>query len=366
MRRRTLNMESIQAGEPLFRLDQVCRFFGRTQALKAVTLAVRKGECFTLTGPAGSGKTTLLNILAGFDVPSAGDIVLGSTTITSWPPEKRPSCLISQSPALFPHLTAGQNVEFPLRVRGENPARCYDRATELMALLHLPEDCYERNVMACSADERQRVAVARALAYDSAIVLLDEPLSGLDDRQRKNLLRELKELQVKTGKTFVCALQSPQEAMFMSDRVGVLSQGVLEQAGTPAEIYAHPVSRFVASFIGDTNIFPVRVRPQGGWESSVLPRQELQVEPAGRNLSGFLLVRPERLQLVTAKRHCDNELECRLLHTFSLGSRLQCTLVCGRNKQLMLETEASALPALKAGQTLTAGWNKADAIFVTD
>ena len=362
---KTKEEDIIKPGQPLLDLVNVCRDFDKVKVIKNVNLVVKKNEFFTLVGPSGSGKTTILKMLAGMDQPTRGDIVLGSKSISTLPPDKRPTCMVFQFLALFPHMTVGQNIEFPMRVKGIRAEDCIAKAQKLMSLVHLPEDYYNKNVMKCSGGERQRVAIARALAYDSEIILFDEPLSAIDAKLRKTLQKELKELHKRSGKTFIYITHSLEEAMFMSDRVGVLCKGELKQVGTPEEIYAHPVSRFVAEFIGDVNIFKVRVKPTGGWESEDFPELTLKVEPHGKDLEGYIIVRPEALKLITNDNTADNIIECKVSNKFSLGSRSQFQLTCGK-KEITLELPRSEVEQNQDLATIKIGWDAKDAIFVTE
>lgn len=355
----------IKPNQPLLNLVNVCRDFDNVKVIKKVNLVVKKNEFFTLVGPSGSGKTTILKMLAGMDQPTSGDIVLRAESISALPPDKRPTCMVFQFLALFPHMTVGQNIEFPMRVKGLSREECVEKAQKLLSLVHLPEDYYNKNVMKCSGGERQRVAIARALAYDSEIILFDEPLSAIDAKLRKTLQKELKELHHKSGKTFIYITHSLEEAMFMSDRVGVLCKGELKQVGTPEEIYARPVSRFVAEFIGDVNIFPVRVKPTGGWKSPDFPNKNLIVEPHDDDLEGFIIVRPEALKLVKDESEADNVIECKVINQFSLGSRYQVQLAFGK-KEITLEIPRSEAKESTAGASIKIGWDAKDAIFVTE
>ncbi|MCI6938629.1 ABC transporter ATP-binding protein [Succinivibrio sp.] len=355
----------VKPGQTLLDLVNVCRDFDQVKVIKKVNLQIKKNEFFTLVGPSGSGKTTILKMLAGMDQPTSGDIVLGNESISALPPDKRPTCMVFQFLALFPHMTVGQNIEFPMRVKGISREKSYEKATKLMQLVHLPEDYYNKNVMKCSGGERQRVAIARALAYDSEIILFDEPLSAIDAKLRKTLQKDLKDLHRRSGKTFIYITHSLEEAMFMSDRVGVLCKGELKQVGTPEEIYAHPVSRFVAEFIGDVNIFKVRMTPEGVWESPDLPKQSLKVKSKDKFIEGYIIVRPEALKLIKPGVSADNTVECKILNQFSLGSRSQLQLSFGK-KEITLELPRSEVQEVGDSKTITVGWDVDDAIFVTE
>ena len=355
----------VKPGQTLLDLVNVCRDFDQVKVIKKVNLQIKKNEFFTLVGPSGSGKTTILKMLAGMDQPTSGDIVLGNESISALPPDKRPTCMVFQFLALFPHMTVGQNIEFPMRVKGISREKSYEKATKLMQLVHLPEDYYNKNVMKCSGGERQRVAIARALAYDSEIILFDEPLSAIDAKLRKTLQKDLKDLHRRSGKTFIYITHSLEEAMFMSDRVGVLCKGELKQVGTPEEIYAHPVSRFVAEFIGAVNIFKVRMTPEGVWESPDLPKQSLKVKSKDKFIEGYIIVRPEALKLIKPGVSADNTVECKILNQFSLGSRSQLQLSFGK-KEITLELPRSEVQEVGDSKTITVGWDVDDAIFVTE
>ncbi|HWA49141.1 MAG TPA: ABC transporter ATP-binding protein, partial [Dongiaceae bacterium] len=218
---------------PVLELRKITKTFGTFTAVHGIDLSVGEGEFFTIVGPSGSGKTTVLRMLAGLESPSTGDILLRGQRINDVPANKRPTCMVFQSLALFPHRTVGENIEFPLKIRDVPANERKTRALQLMAQLRLPEDYYGKNVTKCSGGERQRVALARALAYNPDILFFDEPLSAIDYKLRKTLEKELKDIHRETGKTFVYITHSLEEAMVMSDRIGVMRLGHLVQVGTP-------------------------------------------------------------------------------------------------------------------------------------
>src|SRR5688572_23462166 len=248
---------------PILQLRNLTKTFGTFTAVKDINLDITEGEFFTIVGPSGSGKTTMLRMLTGMESATSGDILLRGARINDLPANRRPTCMVFQSLALFPHRTVGQNIEFSLKIRGVDPATRKARALELMTLLRLPQDYYGKSVLRCSGGERQRVALARALAYDPEILFFDEPLSAIDYKLRKTLEKELKDIHRETKKTFVYITHSLEEAMVMSDRIGVMREGKLVQVGTPHEIYTSPTTRFVSEFIGDVNVIPVDVAAGG-------------------------------------------------------------------------------------------------------
>ncbi len=244
-------------------LRGLTKTFGTFNAVDGIDLDVAEGEFVTIVGPSGSGKTTLLRMLAGLETPTSGEIRIRGATVNDVPANRRPTCLVFQSLALFPHRSVGDNIGFPLKIKGVAVAERRARALELMRLLRLPESYLDKNVTQCSGGERQRVALARALAYDPEILFFDEPLSAIDYKLRKTLEKELKDIHRETHKTFIYITHSLEEAMVMSDRIGVMRAGKLVQVGTPNEIYTAPETKFVSEFMGDVNVLRVKVAPDG-------------------------------------------------------------------------------------------------------
>ena len=224
-----------------FAPSRISKKFGDFTALNNVSLDINEGEFFTIVGPSGSGKSTLIRLLVGMDDVTEGQILLRGSSIEKTPANLRPTCMVFQSLALFPHMSVGQNIEFPLKIRNVDPSKRRERALELLDLLRLPRDYYKKRISQCSGGEKQRVALARALAFDPEILFFDEPLSALDYRLRKTLEKELKDLHARTGKTFVYITHSLEEAMVMSDRIAIMKEGKFEQVARADEIYARPV-----------------------------------------------------------------------------------------------------------------------------
>ncbi|MFC7704163.1 ABC transporter ATP-binding protein [Plastorhodobacter daqingensis] len=276
-------------------VEQVIKSFGQgsfaVRALDEVSLGIRKGEFFTLLGPSGCGKTTLLRLIAGFEQPTAGRILLEGQDVTGLPPNRRQVNTVFQSYALFPHLTVRENVGFGLRMQGRSRSEIAERTARMLALVRL-DHLAERRTAALSGGQQQRVALARALAPQPAVLLLDEPLSALDLKLRKEMQVELKRLQQETGITFVFVTHDQEEALTMSDRIGVMSEGRLQQVAPPREIYTAPVNRFVADFIGETNFLPVTPAPGG-------VRLGCGAVVAAQGEGPVLCIRPEQLRVTT-------------------------------------------------------------------
>jgi len=238
---------------PAIELREVSRAFGRTKALDRVSISVAPGEFFALLGPSGSGKTTCLRLVAGFDRPDAGRILLEGTDVTETAPFDRNVNTVFQDYALFPHMSVSENVEYGLRVRRVPAAERRRRAGEMLELVRLAEYAGRRPSQ-LSGGQRQRVALARALINRPRVLLLDEPLGALDLKLREEMQGELKGLQQRLGITFVFVTHDQGEALSMADRVAVFAQGRVEQLDTPRELYTRPRTAFVASFVGGANV----------------------------------------------------------------------------------------------------------------
>ena len=250
------------AGQPLLRIEGVAKTFGTFRAVDGVSLDIKAGEFFALLGPSGCGKTTLLRMLAGFEAPDEGRILLGGKDIAQALPHERPINMMFQNYALFPHLSVRDNIAFGLKRAGMARADIATRVAEMVALVKL-EGLEKRKPDQLSGGQRQRVALARALARRPQLLLLDEPLAALDKKLRESTQGELMELQRRLGMTFVIVTHDQQEAMTVADRIGVMNHGQLIQVATPPEIYEFPNSRWVADFIGDVNLIEGRVVEAG-------------------------------------------------------------------------------------------------------
>lgn len=232
--------------------EAVTRSFGEVKAVDNVDLKIEDGEFFTMLGPSGSGKTTCLRMIAGFDRPNSGVIYLHGANVTALPPYERDVNTVFQDYALFPHMNVGDNIAYGLRVRGIGTAERKKRAEAMLELVRLPGYA-ARKPSQLSGGQRQRVALARALINEPRVLLLDEPLGALDLKLRQEMQIELKGLQQRLGITFIFVTHDQEEALSMSDRIAVFNQGRIEQIGTPAQIYEHPQTGFVAGFVGTSN-----------------------------------------------------------------------------------------------------------------
>jgi spermidine/putrescine transport system ATP-binding protein len=340
-------------------IRSVSKIFGSREnsvtALDDVSLAIARGEFFTLLGPSGCGKTTLLRAIAGFETPTTGSIHLEGKDITALGPNRRPVNTVFQSYALFPHMSVAENIAFGLKMLGKPRAEVEATTAGMLRLVRM-EALADRRPAQISGGQQQRVALARALAPRPRVLLLDEPLSALDLKLRKEMQGELKRLQAETGITFVFVTHDQEEALTMSDRIGVMSGGRLLQVGPPREIYDHPAERFVADFIGDTNILQAEVMaigpagaeirlPSGSHHAASLPPG---MTPApGERVS--IVIRPEHAALDD-----DGPLRGRLERTvfFGTDTHFHLRLDSGEPFTLRRQNGALGLPDPATGEAV--------------
>lgn len=293
----------------MIEIENATKVFGAGEAaftaLSNVDVTIAGNEFFTLLGPSGCGKTTLLRLIAGFEPPTMGAIKLGGRDITRLPPNQRPVNTVFQSYALFPHMSVAQNIGFGLQMQGKPKSEVTAAVDEMLRLVRM-EELKDRRTSEISGGQQQRVALARALAPHPEVLLLDEPLSALDLKLRKEMQIELKRLQNETGITFVFVTHDQEEALTMSDRVAVMNEGKILQIGSPREIYKRPSERFVANFIGESNFLDATLT---GSQVTLAAGGTFEVEVPGGIQDGnvSVLVRPEHVS-VRAGAHGENEL----------------------------------------------------------
>jgi putrescine transport system ATP-binding protein len=283
---------------PLLRIEDLSKSFGGSAAVDKISLDIYQGEFFALLGPSGCGKTTLLRLIAGFERPDFGRILLDGVDLAAVPPYRRPVNMMFQNYALFPHLNVEANVAFGLKQEGLAKAEIAQRVADMLAMVKL-DSFGRRKPHELSGGERQRVALARALVKRPRVLLLDEPLAALDKKLRDQTRFELMDLQRKLGLTFVIVTHDQSEAMIVADRIGVMDRGWLRQVARPAEIYEQPNSRWVADFVGDVNVFEGRVSEDGlsveGTAAGTL-RATAKID-AKPGATVWLAVRPEKMRV---------------------------------------------------------------------
>ncbi len=292
--------------------------FGEFVAAREVDITIKGGEFFSFLGPSGCGKTTLLRAVSGFLEPSQGTVSIGGQNMAGIGPNKRPTALIFQNLALFPLMAVWENIAFALEVRGVSKAGRRKKADELLELIALP-DQGEKMVHELSGGQKQRVAIARALAAEPEVLLLDEPLSALDLKLRQHMRTELRAIQRRVGITFIYITHDQGEALTMSDHVAVMREGLIEQVGDGTSIYDRPTTSFVASFVGENNLFRGRVTELSGdyavVDTNVGPLKARVTTKNGnalkRNDDAFVFVRPESLKFADPASH-ENTIEARI------------------------------------------------------
>lgn len=321
-------------------VKNVVKLFGQghaaVRALDDVSVSIRQGEFFTLLGPSGCGKTTLLRLIAGFEGPSMGQIKLDGADITNTPPNLRPINTVFQNYALFPHLTVAQNIAFGLEMLGRPKSEITATVSRMLAMVKL-EALADRKTAQLSGGQQQRVALARALAPQPKVLLLDEPLSALDFKLRKEMQTELKRLQLETGITFIFVTHDQEEALTMSDRIAVMSAGKIQQIGAPRDIYTRPVNRFVADFIGDINI----LRASIGAGRAQIAGVDFALDDQAPSRLASIAVRPEQLRLVP--RGSKDSIGATVTRSvyFGTDSHIHMTLNDGSEMVARLQTDAA-------------------------
>jgi spermidine/putrescine transport system ATP-binding protein len=365
-----MRISSAQAPrDPVIALEHVVKRFGRASAVEDAHFAVARGEFFSLLGPSGCGKTTTLRMIAGFEQPTAGRIVLDGHDVAGMPPYRRQVNTVFQHYALFPHLTVRDNVAFGPRSRKLDAAATARRVAELLAVVRL--DAFaDRKPAQLSGGQQQRVALARALANHPSALLLDEPLGALDLALRQAMQLELKRIQREVGITFVYVTHDQEEALTMSDRIAVMSEGRIEQIGSPREIYDAPATGFVAGFIGAANLLPAVVRDVDGTAVTVeLAGGHRVTGPAGSGAAAAgstvsVMLRPERLRLAESAPPDGESLPVTLEQSVFRGPVVRHTLRAADGTVIVAHAAAGpCLPAFRPGLALWLTWD-ADAARV--
>jgi putative spermidine/putrescine transport system ATP-binding protein len=317
-------------------LSNICKQFTGTAAVQDFNLDVEKGEFVSFLGPSGCGKTTTLRMIAGFEVPTTGEVKIDGIDITDKAPNQRNVGMVFQAYALFPNMTVAQNIGYGLRIRKESRAAIKERVEEMLALIHLEKkgNSYPNQL---SGGQQQRVALARALAIRPQVLLLDEPLSALDAKIRVSLRAEIRAIQRKLGITAIYVTHDQEEALSISDRIVVMYEGRIEQVGTPFEIYNFPQTAFVASFVGTLNTATAEVVDPA---KRLLKIDGVQLESAedlgGKNKGDkvTIAIRPERFNFIAQERKA-NILDCQIENITFLGSVVRIQLQVGSNRFYM-------------------------------
>lgn len=339
-------------------VDVEKRYGGDAPAVADLNLEVSQGEFLTLLGPSGSGKTTTLMMLAGFEAPTQGDILLNGVSLAGKPPYRRNMGVVFQNYALFPHLTVAENLEFPLRVRGVRGSAAAERVEAMLGLVHM-EALGGRHPNELSGGQRQRVALARALIFEPDIVLMDEPLGALDRQLRERLQAEIKRIQRQLGLTVVYVTHDQSEALALSDRIAVFAAGRVQQIGTPETIYERPANAFVAGFVGENNGLPGVVADRNGATCQVRIAGDLLVRATvmGDVAPGdpvMTTVRPEHVHAAADLPEQCNRFPASIDQFVYHGDHNRVRAILPGGAQLTMRADSRR--ALSGVEPLTIGW----------
>jgi putative spermidine/putrescine transport system ATP-binding protein len=346
----------------------IAKSYGRVQALRSTTLDIAPGEFFAIIGPSGSGKTTLLGVTAGYIPPSGGRILINGADVVGMPPFRRDIGMVFQNYALFPHMSVAENVGFPLRMRKLPKSDIEARVRKILAMVQL-DAMAERRPSQLSGGQQQRVALARAAVYDPLLLLMDEPLSALDKNLREAMQDEIKQFQASFGATVLYVTHDQNEAAAMAHRIAIMNHGRIEQIGTPKDLYEHPTNRFVASFLGEANLFDVANIEARGGEVRIQTSDGLSLIAASSATGGKVCacVRPEAIELTSTAVDAANGFAAQVVDaTYTAGSlRYRIRLDSGR---IITQRMPSARGAelIAPGEAVHISWRAEDTLLVQD
>ena len=346
--------------EPSVEFENVTKEFGDVTAVEDVSFTVGEKEFLTLLGPSGAGKTTLLHMIAGFTTPSSGEIYIDGEPVSSKPPYERNIGMVFQSMALFPHMTVHGNIAFPLKMRRWNPDDIDDRVVEMLELVRLP-GIEDRNVSELSGGQQQRIAIARGLAFEPSLMLLDEPLSSLDKKLREEMRTEISRIHDETDVTTIHVTHNQEEALTMADRIAVINEGRIEQLADTEDLYDEPRTAFVADFIGNTNMFSGVVIDGDGRVRAADGSLELTASIDGYQAEEAVSVglRHEQIRIDHTDPGTDNTYPATVTNTIFRGDVIDYTVdVEGLNTGLhIVKLNEKHETAFQAGEEVVVGWN---------
>lgn len=354
---------------PLLEISDVHKTYGTYPALKGVSLDVRMGEFIALVGPSGCGKTTLLKQIAGFEDVTSGAIRIEGQDMAGVPAALRPTSMVFQKLALFPHMTVAQNIGFPLKLRNVDAAEIASRVNEMIRLMELKPEYLSRLPRALSGGEQQRVALARSMISSPKLLLLDEPLSALDVKLKKVLQAELKRLHRSVGVTFVHVTHDLEEAMMLADRICVMRAGKILQLGEPADIYYRPADPFVAGFIGETNLLPVTITARDGGDVTYVSDEIVDASgripghlaaDAVKSGAALMMVRPELIRRSGPGENADCMVDAVITEVFTKGGTVQYRARTPAGRDLAIEIQGTSLLPMRLGEQVRLGWPKKD------
>ncbi|MCX5839589.1 MAG: ABC transporter ATP-binding protein [Deltaproteobacteria bacterium] len=350
-------------GAPIHLVGLV-KTFDQVRAVDGISLEISAGEFLTILGPSGSGKTTTLNLIAGFESPTSGHILIGKEDIAIKPPHKRNLGMVFQNYALFPHMTVFDNIAFPLKNRKVDEKKIRESVREVLALVQL-EGYEKRYPKQMSGGQQQRVSLARSLAYKPSALLMDEPLGALDKKLRDYMQTEIKRIQREVGITVIYVTHDQEEALNMSDRIAVMKAGRIEQLDNPRDIYEHPQNLFVADFIGEANIVEGKVIAMEEafakvrvWDN--LEMKALNINHKNQGTSVGVVIRPERIKLLPGSDVTDNCYTGTVLEANFVGQLLRYTVAVENGGTIFLKEHNCGQDIKGPGSCIRIGWNHED------
>ena len=356
----------VQANDPFVSFKGVQKSYdGESLVVKNLNLDIAAGEFLTMLGPSGSGKTTCLMMLAGFETATHGDIELGGRPINNIPPHKRGIGMVFQNYALFPHMTVGENLAFPLNVRSMPRAEVEEKVRSVLDMVQMLA-FVDRKPTQLSGGQQQRIALARALVFNPDLVLMDEPLGALDKQLREHMQYEIKHIHENLGVTVVYVTHDQSEALTMSNRIAVFDDGVIQQLADPVTLYEKPENSFVAQFIGENNQMVGTVKSVSKGIATIKLDSGAEVKALAVNIGGVgsrttLSVRPERCVVLTKKSSTVSGLEAKIEELIYLGDHIRCRMnIAGDDQFIMKVPNTSGHLGLEIGTSLQIGWQNND------
>jgi putative spermidine/putrescine transport system ATP-binding protein len=361
-----------QNDKPLVSLRNLNKYYGDFAAVDDISLDIKDGEFLTFLGSSGSGKSTTLSMLAGFETPSSGEILVNGQSLVNVPPHKRDIGMVFQRYSLFPHLSVRDNIAFPLAIRKLAPAERDRRVDAMLKLVQLEQFAHRRPSQ-LSGGQQQRVAIARALVYEPRILLMDEPLGALDKKLREDLQDELRQLHRRLGITIVYVTHDQEEAMRLSQRIAIFSHGKIVGLGSGYDLYQNPPNAFVASFLGNSNF--LKLKAQGN-AVATFEGQSLSIRlTAGlqTNQDVLLMVRPEKALALSIEQAAQeplaagwNEVTAKVVEVLFLGESQTCSVVTSGGTSMTVKALSAAGMPMKAGDPVRVRWATADACVYTE
>ncbi|MFC4863318.1 ABC transporter ATP-binding protein [Pseudomonas sp. MAHUQ-62] len=365
-------IQDTRENKTLVSLRNLNKHYGDFAAVDNISLDIQDGEFLTFLGSSGSGKSTTLSMLAGFETPSSGEILVDGKSLVNVPPHKRDIGMVFQRYSLFPHLNVRDNIGFPLDIRKQTAGERERRVEAMLKLVQL-EQFAQRRPAQLSGGQQQRVAIARALVYEPRILLMDEPLGALDKKLREDLQDELRHLHRRLGITIVYVTHDQEEAMRLSQRIAIFSHGKIVGLGSGYDLYQSPPNAFVASFLGNSNFLKVKAQGNAG---ASFEGQPLAIRPTpglhnGQDL--ILMVRPEKAQVLSPEQATSeplaagwNQIQAKVAETVFLGESLTCSVITAGGTSLTLKELSGTTAPLQPGATVMVRWAAADACAYTE